>query len=100
MSTKLIMNWNIRPETESEYFEFLVHEFIPGINKLGINEIQVWYTAYGECEQKLATGTTPDIAQMQEALDSEEWEKMKGKLNRYVTDLALKVIPANRGFQL
>lgn len=100
MSTKLIMNWDIRPETESEYFEFLVHEFIPGMNRLGIGEIQVWYTAYGECEQKLATGITPDIEQMQTALDSEDWEKMTGKLNSYVTDLELKVIPANRGFQL
>ena len=100
MSTKLIMNWDIRPETESEYFEFLVHEFIPGMNRLGIEEIQVWYTTYGECEQKLATGITPDMEQMQTALGSDDWEKMTDKLNGYVTDLHLKVIPATRGFQM
>ncbi|MBE2224098.1 MAG: hypothetical protein IAF02_21340 [Anaerolineae bacterium] len=100
MSTKLIMNWDIRPETESEYFEFLVHEFIPGMNRLGIGDIQVWYTTYGECEQKLATGITPDIEQMQTALGSDDWEKMTDKLNRYVTDLHLKVIPATKGFQM
>lgn len=100
MSTKLVMNWDIRPETESEYFEFLVHEFIPGMNRLGIGEIQVWYTTYGECEQKLATGITPDLEQMQTALGSDDWEKMTEKLNRYVTDWNLKVIPANKGFQM
>ncbi len=100
MSTKLVMNWDIRPETESEYFEFLVHEFIPGMNRLGIGEIQVWYTTYGECEQKLATGITPDLEQMQTALGSDDWEKMTEKLNGYVTDWNLKVIPANRGFQM
>lgn len=100
MSTKLVMNWDIRPETESEYFEFLVHEFIPGMNRLGIGEIQVWYTTYGDCEQKLATGITPDLEQMQTALGSDDWEKMTEKLNRYVTDWNLKVIPANKGFQM
>lgn len=100
MSTKLIMNWDIRPETESEYFEFLVHEFIPGMNRLGIGEIQVWYTTYGECEQKLATGVTEDMEQMKTALGSEDWEKMTGKLNSFVTDLHLKVISANKGFQM
>lgn len=100
MPTKLVMNWDIRPETESEYFEFLVHEFIPGMNRLGIGEIQVWYTTYGECEQKLATGITEDMEQMQTALGSDDWEKMTEKLNSYVTDLNLKVIPANRGFQI
>ena len=100
MSTKLVMNWDIRPETESEYFEFLVHEFIPEINRLGIGEIQVWYTTYGECEQKLATGITEDMEQMQTALGSDDWGKMTEKLNSYVTDLNLKVISANKGFQI
>jgi hypothetical protein len=100
MSTKLVMNWDIRPETESEYFEFLVHEFIPGMNRLGIGDIQVWYTTYGECEQKLATGITQDMEQMQTALNSEDWEEMTDKLNSYVTDLHLKVIPATKGFQM
>jgi hypothetical protein len=100
MSTKLVMNWDIRPETESEYFEFLVHEFIPGMNRLGIGDIQVWYTTYGECEQKLATGITQDMEQMQTALSSEDWEEMTDKLNSYVTDLHLKVIPATKGFQM
>lgn len=44
MPAKLLMRWDIRPETDSEYFEFLVHEFIPRLNKLGILEVQVWYT--------------------------------------------------------
>jgi hypothetical protein len=100
MSTKLIMNWDIRPETESEYFEFLVHEFIPAMNRLGISEIQVWYTTYGKCEQKLATGIAEDIKQMQQALNSEDWEKMVEKLQNYVTNLHLKVVPASRGFQI
>jgi len=50
MAIKLILRWDIQPGSESEYFEFMVSEFIPGIRKLGIAEPGVWYTAYGEAE--------------------------------------------------
>jgi hypothetical protein len=100
MATKLIMRWNVRPETESEYFEFLVHEFIPGMNKLGISDFQVWYTAYGDCEQKLASGTAPSKEHMNFVLQNEQWETLHGKLQSFVDNFSQKVIPATRGFQI
>ena len=100
MATKIIMRWDVLKETESEYFEFLVHEFIPGLNRLGIGDIQVWYTAYGDCEQKLASGVAPNLDQMQHILDSEDWLAITDKLKQYVDDYSEKVISATRGFQL
>ncbi|MBK8988599.1 MAG: hypothetical protein IPM39_21435 [Chloroflexi bacterium] len=100
MMTKLLMRWNIRPETESEYYEFLVHEFMPGMNKLGIDEIQVWYTTYGTCEQKLASGIAPSADKMKVALRSTAWKELHDKLQTYVTDFNLKIVSANRGFQI
>lgn len=100
MSTKLLMRWNVRPETESEYFEFLVHEFIPGMNKLGVADIQVWYTAYGDCEQKLASGITQSAERMQRILNSREWHTMVDRLTDFVDGYSHKIVPASRGFQI
>ena len=83
MSAKLLMRWDIRPEKESEYFEFLVHEFIPALNRLGVEDILVWYTAYGDCEQKLAEGTAESVEAMTAILDSEEWVILIDKLQNY-----------------
>ena len=94
------MSWDIRPESESEYFEFLVHEFIPGLNKLGIIEIQVWYTQYGNCEQKLASGITPNAEKMTQAMHTEQFEALINKLKNYVTNYDQKVIAATGGFQI
>ncbi len=94
------MRWDIRPESESEYFEFLVHEFIPALNKLGIMDIQVWYTQYGDCEQKLATGITPSKDTMQAALGSDDWDDLIGRLDQYVLNFEKKVVPATGGFQI
>ena len=100
MPTKILMSWDIRQETESEYFEFLVHEFIPGLNKLGIIEIQVWYTQYGNCEQKLASGITPTAEKMSQAMQSGQFEDLINKLGTYVTNFDQKVISATGGFQI
>lgn len=100
MPTKIIMRWNVRPETESEYFEFLVHEFIPGMNRLGIADFQVWYTAYGDCEQKLASGIAPSQEHMDFALKHKDWIDLQEKLRTYVDSFSQKVVPATRGFQI
>ncbi len=100
MQIKLMMRWDIRPETESEYFEFLVHEFIPALTKLGVADIQVWYTAYGECEQKQAEGVTESEAAMTRILHSDEWQTLSESLQGYVENFSIKMIPATRGFQI
>lgn len=100
MAAKLLMRWDVRPETESEYFEFLVHEFIPGLNKLGISDIQVWYTQYGTCEQKLASGIATTTEKMQDALRSTNWRQLSDRLQQYVDNFSQKVIPATGGFQI
>lgn len=100
MPTKLLMRWDIHQETESEYFEFLVHEFIPTLNRLGMSDIEIWYTAYGQHEQKMAEGITQTIEQMQTILRSEEWTGLLDKLTKFVDNFDQKVIPATRGFQI
>ena len=100
MPTKLLMQWNIRQEYESEYFEFLVHEFIPTLNRLGMSNIEIWYTAYGNHEQKMAEGIAQSLEIMQKILGSEEWVILRDKLEKYVRNFTQKVIPATRGFQI
>lgn len=101
MLTKVLMRWNVRGETEdSEYYEFLVHEFIPGMNKLGLTEIQVWATAYGECEQKLVSGITESPDAMRDALHGEEWSSLTDRLESYVDGFEQKVIAGTNGFQI
>lgn len=100
MTAKLIMRWNVRQEMESEYFEFLVHELIPAMNKLGITDIQVWYTAYGTCEQKMAEGVTDSADEMLNIMRTDEWLQLTDRLKGFVQDFSQKVIPGTRGFQI
>ncbi len=100
MATKLLMRWDIRAEREAEYSDFVANEFIPRINKLGLVEIQAWYTVYGDCEQILISGVTQTMDQMNYILNTDEWDRLRERLDDLVDDFNLKVVQANAGFQL
>ncbi len=100
MTTRIILRWDIQPGVESEYFEFMVSEFIPGLKRLGIVEPSVWYTAYGDAEQILVSGTTETKDHMRFVLRSRDWARMKERLEGLVSNFSQKIIPAKGGFQL
>lgn len=100
MATKLLMRWNIRAEREAEYSDFVANEFIPRINKLGLVEIQAWYTVYGDSEQILITGVTQTMDQMNYILNTDEWDRLRERLDELVDDFSIKVVQATAGFQL
>ena len=100
MQAKLLMHWNIRENSEAEYFEFLVHEFIPGMGKLGLRDIEVWYTAYGDCEQKLASGLMETAVSINTVVASDAWATLTDSLSDFVEDYEEKVVMGGKGFQL
>jgi len=100
MAVKLLMTWDIRPGREQEYFEFVVREFMPGIQRIGLKPSEAWVTTYGD-QPQIMTGMLADSSEeMQVALDSEEWITLRGQLLEYVINLESKVIEARGGFQM
>ncbi len=97
---KLLLSWDIKPGQESEYFEFVVREFAPGIMKLGLQPTEAWYTMYGNCPQIMTSGVTEDMPTMEKVLASAEWQDLHGKLLQYVDNFEKKIVPAAGRFQL
>jgi len=97
---KIILTWDIKLNLEQEYFDFIVREFVPGITQLGIKPTDAWYTLYGECSQIHTAGVVETKEQMQEILNSDEWESLETRLLDFVDNLEHKVVEARQGFQL
>lgn len=97
---KLLMSWNIKMGREQPYFEFIVREFAPGLMRLGIQPTEAWYTIYGKGPQILTGGVTEDLETMQHILNSQDWQRLHGKLLVYVTNYQQKVVEASGRFQL
>ncbi len=100
MPVKLLMTWDILPGREQEYFEFVVREFVPGMQKLGIQPVEAWYTTFGRRPQILTGGIAEDLKSMREALATEAWDRLRDRLMEYVTNFDWKVVQARGGFQM
>ena len=84
MPVKVLMTWDIAPEREGEYFEFVIGQFIPGIQRMGFEPIEAWATIYGEYPQIQVAMLAPDLSNAQRALNSTEWTYLRAQLFDYV----------------
>jgi hypothetical protein len=99
MSFKIIMTWDIAQEREQEYFEFVVREFIPGVQRLGFELTDAWATIYGNQPQIMVGATLPSLPKVQQVLGSSEWNSLHNQLQDFVQNYAQKVVEAQGGFQ-
>ena len=100
MTVKLLMTWDIRPGREQDYFEFVVRDFLPGAQRLGLEPNDAWFTMYGDQPQIMATVQIANYNSVPKILESEEWNDLVGQLLEYVENFDYKVIQARSGFQL
>lgn len=93
------MTWDISPEHEQEYFEFVIGEWIPGIQRMGLETIEAWATIYGNYPQIQVAMLAPDLPDAQRVLNSTDWANLRSKLFNYVRNYSFKVVESKSGFQ-
>ncbi|MBI5842845.1 MAG: hypothetical protein HZB19_22360 [Chloroflexi bacterium] len=99
MSVKVLLTWDIAAERDQEYFEFIIGEFIPGVQRLGLQPAEAWATIYGEYPQIQVGLLAADASQARRILASSDWVLLQERLFGYVKNYSHKVVPARGGFQ-
>ena len=99
MPVKVIMTWDIAAERDQEYFEFIIGEFVPGVQRLGLQPSEAWATVYGSYPQIQVGLIAPDMPQARRILASDDWVLLQERLFGYVKNYSHKIVPARSGFQ-
>ena len=99
MDLKLLVSYNIKSNREAEYYRFVLGEFLPTLQNLGLLMTDGWHTAYGEYPIRLLVFKTQDDTDIQKILDSSEWQEGKKTLLKMVQDYEERLVPARRTFQ-
>lgn len=99
MSVKVIMTWDIEAERDQEYFEFIVGEFVPGVQRLGLQPTEAWATIYGAYPQIQVGLLADDMPQARRVLASPDWALLQDRLFGYVKNYSFKIVPIRAGFQ-
>ena len=99
MPVKLIMSWDISPDHEQEYFEFVTTNFIPGVQRLGFELSDAWATVYGSQPQIMVGVVLPTLSKARQIMRSTEWVNLHNQLQDYVLNYSAKLVNARNGFQ-
>jgi hypothetical protein len=98
---KLLMTWDILPGQEQEYFEFVVRDWIPGLQRLGLEPTDAWFTMYGDDHPQILAGAEMSSKKdLERILASADWQKLTDQLMTYVEDFSTKIVPSRKGFQM
>lgn len=93
------MTWDIAAERDQEYFEFIIGEFVPGVQRLGLQPAEAWATLYGSYPQIQVGLLAADVAQARRILTSPDWTILQDRLFGYVKNYSHKIVPDRKGFQ-
>lgn len=99
MAVKLLMTWDIITGREQEYFEFVVRDFLPKMQQLGLEPNDAWLTMYGNQPQIMVSAQMPTLAALEQAINSAEWQSLVNELLDFVDNYTYKIVPARAGFQ-
>jgi len=99
MPVKLLMSWDIAPDREQEYFEFVVREFIPGVQRMGFELSDAWATVFGNQPQILVGAVASSGARARQIMKSAEWKSLNNQLQDYIRNYSIKMVESRNGFQ-
>ena len=97
---KLIMSFDIRPGVQQVYYQFMISQFVPAIQKMGLQMSDAWHTVYGDYPSRINSFVGLDLDSMRQVLNSHEWEELETRLQEYVLNYSWRIVPLREGFQL
>ena len=97
---KILISYDLLPETYEKHYRFLRTEFVPGVRDLNIYMTDVQQTLWGEYPLRVAEFVAESLEIVRQGLDSEKFKTLEKKFIGYTLNYKRRVIPYRRGFQL
>ncbi len=99
MDLKLLISYNIKPNRETEYYRYVLGEFLPRLQNVGLLMVEGWHTAYGNYPLRMLVFKTQDDKDLRALLRQPEWVEGKETLLKLVQDYEEHLVPAGTNFQ-
>jgi hypothetical protein len=99
LRVKMLIEYDIVPELQQAYYEFVLGELIPAAQGLGLVLSEAWHTAYGDYPVRLNGFVARDRATLDRILAGSDWRQLEDKLKRFVTSYHKKIVTFRDGFQ-
>ena len=89
---KLILTYDVQQDMQDTYLQFMLGEFVPAVQSLGVQMTGAWHTAYGQYPIRLIEFIGEDQAAIEAALETPLWNKMEARLLGFVANYSKKTL--------
>lgn len=96
---KLLVSYNIDPHHMETYHQFVLGEFVPAVQAMGLYMLEAWHTAYGPYPVRLLGFVAEDMETIRDVLDSGTFHGLEEKLLKFVSDYTRRIVRFREGFQ-
>lgn len=98
-TVKLLLTYDPIPERREAYIRYVLGEFVPALEHLGLSMCEAWHTAYGEYPLRLTAFVASDESTMDEILASETFHDLESRLQEFVDNYRRRIVPVRERFQ-
>jgi hypothetical protein len=92
-AVKLILTYDIRPNVQDQYFQFMLGEMVPTLQAQGLHMNGAWHTAYGNYPMRLVEFVAEDRDTLDSVMSSSAWDELEARLRQYVENYSRKTVP-------
>lgn len=89
MPVKFNQYWRVLRDARNPYRNFIIKEFIPGINKLEIHTVAAWSVLVGGYSEIIFEGVSSDLDHIERALQDPQYKE----LNRGYKSASYQMVP-------
>ena len=98
-SVKLLLSFDPLPGKREAYFQYVLGEFIPTLEHLGLQMCELWHTAYGAYPLRLTGFLAHDRDKLVDILTSDDFKDMELRLQEFVGNYKRRIVPLKKRFQ-
>ncbi|MBC6936412.1 MAG: hypothetical protein DWB42_11295 [Chloroflexi bacterium] len=96
---RLLLQYDIRPEFYDTYYEYVIKEFVPALQSMGLYMVAVWHTAFGDYPVRQVEFIGESLEAVSEVLHSDRWQTLESRLTSYTQRYRRKLVRYRAGFQ-
>lgn len=96
---KVLLVYDLDSPDTNSYYQFVMGEFVPAVQAMGLYMLEAWHTAYGSYPIRLVGFVAEDLDTIREAFESDTFRRLEATFQRYVTNYTRKVVAFREGFQ-
>lgn len=92
MTVKLNHYWTIGSIRKNEYEKFIINDFVPGVNRLGVHTVAGWSVMVGAYSEIIIETVAADLDLLENALRNPGYQQLMSSLLKYIRKYKTKVL--------